>query len=113
MGTPDRPASIAARATQGMAPLPGALPALGPFATPEEGGGVSIPTPDRGRQPPHDLHGILGVLACQSPMHQDTLHRLGKIQLGAPQGGVQGRDASLGTPLHQVQGVVALKIVPD
>ena len=83
------------------------------LAAPLEGGGVGVPAA-RGRFEPVDdvVWGRRG-LAGEGAADEDALDRLGHVQPGAAEWGVERHDAVFNQPQHERGGLVAAEIVPD
>src|SRR4051812_30362268 len=104
----DGTTSAGTRAAEGMVvALSAALATEQPLAGPFEGGGVGIPAA-RGRlEPIDDVVRGRRRLAGERATDEDALDRLGPVQPGAAQRGVQGHDAVLDQPEHEGRGLVA------
>src|SRR6188768_3498607 len=101
-----RATSAGTGAAEGMAvALVAALASSGPLAGPLEGGGVGIPAPGGGFEPLDDVVRRGRRLAGQRATDEDTLDRLGHVQPGAAERGVQRHDAMGDQPEDQARGL--------
>src|SRR3989442_15562185 len=82
-------AGAPAGTTECMATSTGALAPRGSFAAPLEWGGGGVPATHGRREPSAEVVRALGLVAGQGPADDDTLDRLGQVQPGAAQRGVE------------------------
>jgi hypothetical protein len=94
-------------------PLSSALAALEPFAVPGERGRVSIPAGDGVVEPGDQVVLGLGMVALEGTADDDPLDRLGQVQPGAAERGVERQDAVLEQPADDRPAEVAGQVVPD
>src|SRR5229473_1042844 len=81
--------------------------------SPNEGGGMPIPSLDRLPKPVfEDLH-IIDVVPFQSSADNDPLHRFGHVEPRSCTRRVQESNAVFMTPTHQIATVVAGQIIQD
>src|SRR5207247_2067627 len=83
------PASVPTGATECMVTSAGTLAPRGAFAAPLERGRRRVPPSHCCPQPVFQVLGALGILTRQRPADHDTLDRLGQVQPGAAQRGVE------------------------
>src|SRR5688572_25395515 len=108
------PAGAGPGAAEGMVvPLTAALATEVALAGPLEWGGVGVPTARGGFEPVGDVVRGGGGLAGERTADEDALDRLGHVQPGAAERGVQRHDAVLDEPEHQTRGLVAAQVVED
>jgi hypothetical protein len=93
--------------------LSGALATFVALAVPDEGGRVGVPARDGVVEPGDQLILGLGMLAVERSADDDPLDRLGQVQPGAANGGVQRHDAVMEQPADDGPTQVAGQIVPD
>src|SRR3954451_5805446 len=94
-------------------PLTAAFASELPFAAPLEGSGVGVPAARGGFEPVNDVVRGAGVLAGEGATDEDALDRLGHVQPGAAERGVERHDAVLDQPEDQARGLVAAQVVED
>src|SRR4051812_1939649 len=98
----DRTTNAGAGAAEGMAvSLAAALAPELALAAPLEGGGVGVPAARRRFEPVDDVVRGGRCLPVECATDEDALDRLGHVEPGATQGGVQRHDAVLDQPQHQ------------
>lgn len=93
--------------------LPTALASEEALTTPDEGCGVGIPAACRGFEPVDDVVGGGWGLSIKGAADEDALDRLGHVQPGATERGVQRHDAMLDQPEDKARGLVAGQVVED
>ena len=96
-----------------MVPLAAPLAPEQALAGPDEGRGVGVPAARRRFKPVDDVVWGGRGLTGERPVDKDALDRLGHVQPGAAQRGVQWHDAVLNQPQHESWGLVAAEIVQD
>src|SRR5947209_6607509 len=92
---------------------PCALPTLSALAVLYKRRWVLVPARYRLFQPLDDLLGALRALAGQGSAYQNTLHRLGHIQPGATQQGIERHDAMGKEPGDHRVTAMTCQIIPD
>lgn len=78
-----------------------------PFASPDEGSAMSIPSRAGVPQPIFEDLDILDVVAFQSPADEHALHRFGQVEPGSRTGGIQESNPAFMAPLHAIAAVMA------
>src|SRR5215208_7942151 len=96
-----------------VAPLAAALASELALAGPDEGGGVGVPAARRRFEPGDDVARRSRGLAGQCTADEDALDRLGHVQPGAAERGIERHDAVGDQPQHERRGLVAAQIVED
>src|SRR5215204_2332475 len=97
----------------GPAPSAGPLSALVALAVPGERGRVGIPAGDGVVEPGDELILGLWVVALEGAADDDPLDRLGQVQPGAADRGIEWHDAVLEQPADDRPAQVAGQVVPD
>jgi len=93
--------------------LAAALASAEALAGPLERGGIGIPAAGGRFEPGDEVVWRGRCVAGQRPADEDGLDRLGHVQPGAAQRGVQRHDAVLHQPQDQARGLVAGQVVED
>ena len=110
----DRPTSAGTGAAEGVVvPLAAALAPELALAGPLERGGVGVPAARGGFEPVDDVVRGGRGLAGERAADEDALDRLGHVQPGAAERGVERHDAVLDQPQDQARGLVAAQVVQD
>lgn len=91
----------------------GALAAFVALAVPDEGGRVGVPARDGVVEPGDELILGLGMLAIEGSADDDPLDRLGEVQPGAADRGVQRHDAVVEQPADDGPTQMPGQVVPD
>jgi len=93
--------------------LSGALATFVALAVPDEGGRVGIPAGDGVVEPGDQVVLGLGMVSLQCSPHEDALDRLGHVQPGTAERGVERHDAVVEQPANDRPTQVAGQVVPD
>src|SRR5712692_3344926 len=111
--TADGPAGAPAGPAQRVTASMGTLAPRGSLAAPFERGRSRVPSSDRCREPVFEVLGALGMLAGQGPSNHVALDRLGQIQPGTTQWGVEWHHPMGAQPADDLRRLVAGEVVPD
>ena len=95
------------------APEASAFPPTPTFPIPDKGRWVLVPAGDGLLEPVDDLLSRLGVLTGEGASHDDALQRLGHIEPGARERGIEGQDATVQQPTHHVVRQMPRQVIPD
>src|SRR4051812_14857853 len=107
-------ASAGTGAAEGMVvALAAALASEQALAGPLEGCGIGVPAARGGFEPVDDVVWARRGLASECAADEDPLDRLGHVQPGAAERGIERHDAVLNQPEHEGRGLVAAEIVQD
>ena len=110
----DGTTSAGTGAAEGMVvALAAALATEQALAGPLEGRGVGVPAARGGFEPVDDVVRGSRCLAGERAADEDALDRLGHVQPGAAEWGVERHDAVLNEPQHERRGLVAAQVVED
>jgi len=100
-------------AAQGVASCSGSLTPCRSFAAPLERSGGCVPAADGRGEPVLQVLGALGILTRQRPADYDALDRLGHVQPGAAQRGVERHHPMGAQPADHLRRLMAGEIVPN
>src|SRR6266487_3372644 len=91
----------------------GAVAACMSLASPDEGGGMTIPSRNRVPKPVfEDLH-IIDMVSLQGSADENPLHRFSHVEPRASTRRVQEPNAVFPTPTHQIAAVMACQIIQN
>src|SRR6266699_5542433 len=96
-----------------MATSVGPITASVPFASPDESGGMSVPSRNGLPKPVFKNFHIIDMIPLQCSPLDDALDRLCHVEPGACMGGGEEENAMLGTPLGQAWTLVPCQVIPD
>jgi hypothetical protein len=91
----------------------GAVAACMSLASPDKGGGMTIPSLNGVPKPVfEDLH-IIDMVSLQCSADENPLHGFGHVEPRARTGRVQEPNAVLTTPTHQIAAVMACQVIQN
>ena len=83
------------------------------FPIPDKGRRMFIPASDGLLEPVDDLLSRLGVLTGEGTPNDDALQRLGHVEPGARERGIERQNATLQEPTHHVVRQMPRQVIPD